>query len=110
MTTNSWLGLVGGFAAGVTTGGTVTVVWGLLIATVACLAVACTLSELISAYPSAGGFYFWAMHLAPRRYSRVSAYITGWANLWGAWFCCAANASAVAGLILASVRIYHPDT
>ncbi|KND93285.1 Choline transport protein [Tolypocladium ophioglossoides CBS 100239] len=108
-TTNSWLGLTGGFTAGILTGGTVCIVWGLVITAFASTAVGLALSELISAYPNAGGTYFWAMQLAPRRYSRVSAYITGWANVFGAWCCGAANMTIAAGWIFAAVRLFNPD-
>src|SRR6266487_1676887 len=43
------------------------------------LAVAASMAELASAYPTAGGLYFWAFRLGGRRW----AWITAWLNMIG---------------------------
>src|SRR5712671_3157997 len=43
------------------------------------LAVAASMAELASAYPTAGGLYFWAFRLGGRTW----AWVTGWLNMIG---------------------------
>lgn len=42
------------------------------------ICVGVTLSELVSAMPNAGGQYFWANELAPKKWANVASYLTGW--------------------------------
>lgn len=42
--------------------------------------VALGMAEIVSAIPSAGGPYYWAAIIAPRRSSAFWSWVTGWAN------------------------------
>jgi len=68
---NSWAGIVGTLAIGITEGGTVLLLYGIVIMLVYGSCCATTLAELSSVYPTAGGQYHWTSILSPRRYSRV---------------------------------------
>jgi choline transport protein len=85
--TASWIGVTGGFAAGVLVGGSVVLIWGLNIITVVNVAISVSLAELISAMPNSGGQYYWVMRLAPPRCARFFVYATGMLNLMGGSVC-----------------------
>ncbi len=77
-----------------------------------CSCVGISLSELASALPNAGGQYYWASELAPRRWARGSSYLTGWFAWAGSLFTSASvalgtSAAAVVGLPLA-ILPYSP--
>jgi choline transport protein len=107
--TASWIGVTGGFAAGVLVGGSVVLIWGLVIITVVNVAISVSLAELISAMPNSGGQYYWAMRLAPPRYARFFAYATGMLNLMGG-LCATASISVLVGhMVMGSVSLFHPE-
>ncbi|EXL91439.1 hypothetical protein NOF04DRAFT_17819 [Fusarium oxysporum II5] len=83
MVTASWLGVLGGFTTGVVVGGSVCLIYGLIIVGVFSTFFAITLGELASAMPTAGGQYYWVSVLAPKKLSRPSAFFTGLCNLAG---------------------------
>jgi amino acid transporter len=41
------------------------------------------MAEIVSAIPSAGGPYFWAAILAPKKHAPLASWVTGWFNLLG---------------------------
>ncbi|KIW16244.1 hypothetical protein PV08_06295 [Exophiala spinifera] len=80
----------------------------LLIAAVT-FCVAVTLGELVSAYPHAGGQYFWAAQLSPERYRRFFSYMTAILS-WAAVICiCASSAQASANITFQMVLLSRPD-
>ncbi len=84
-----------------------TVGWPL--ASILTLAVAASMGELASAYPTAGGLYFWAYRLG----GKGTAWATGWLNLIGQITATAGiNIAAATYLIGAVVRIFgiSPET
>jgi len=74
---NYGLALAGGAAVGI----------GWLLVTVFTLMIAATMSELASAYPTAGGLYYWASRLRDKNW--------GW---WTAWLNLGGQVSIVAGI------------
>lgn len=68
---NSWAGIVGTLAIGISEGGTVLLLYGIVIMLVFGGCCATTLAELASVYPTAGGQYHWTSILSPRKASRV---------------------------------------
>jgi hypothetical protein len=65
--TNSWVGLAATMVVGMEQGGSVTVLYGMIVTLIALGCSACTMSELASVFPTAGGPYHWTSILAPRR-------------------------------------------
>src|SRR5512138_1533703 len=59
--------------------GTAAVVLGWPLVTVFVLAIAASMAELASAYPTAGGLYYWAFRLGGRKW----AWVTAWLNMIG---------------------------
>lgn len=62
-------------------------------------------AELCSSMPVNGGFYWWAAALAPKRYSRAFAFITGWFNAVAVATGLAAFAYAIASAMTQTITI-----
>lgn len=85
------------------------IIYGLIILFIASLCVGCTLSELGSAWPDAGGQYFWTIKLANARTRRFQAYVCGYLGWFGAIFTSVSVAIAVAAGIVGMVQYNHPE-
>lgn len=106
--TNSWLGISSSLATGISSGGAVLIVYGLVIGFIFNLAVAITLCELVSCFPDSGGQYYWTLRLAPFRYKRFLSYTCGCVSYAGALFTNASITSGVATSIMAIYDLCHP--
>ena len=60
-------------------GGPIAISWGWPLISIFILLIGFAMSELVSAYPTAGGIYWWASKMG----SPLTGYITGWLNLVG---------------------------
>jgi amino acid transporter len=60
-------------------GGPIAITWGWLIVGAFCIVVSLAMGEIASAYPTAGGLYYWASRLG----SPAWGWFTGWFNLIG---------------------------
>jgi amino acid transporter len=67
------------FGAGFNNGGPISISWSWPILGVFILIIGFTMSELVSAYPTSGGIYWWAAKLGGPR----AGFFTGWLNLIG---------------------------
>src|SRR6476620_4956334 len=67
------------FGAGFNNGGPISISWTGPILGVFLLIICFTMSELVSAYPTSGGIYWWASKLGGPR----AGFFTGWLNLIG---------------------------
>ncbi len=67
------------FALGWNNGGPAAIAWGWPIISVFILLIGFSMSELVSAYPTSGGIYWWAAKLGGPK----AGYYTGWLNLIG---------------------------
>src|SRR3954466_7548286 len=67
------------FALGWNNGGPAAIAWGWPILTVFILIIGLCMSELVSAYPTSGGIYWWASKLG----GPAAGFYTGWLNLIG---------------------------
>jgi amino acid permease (GABA permease) len=70
------------FYFGMTYGGPVDIVWGWIIVGLMTTVVGLGMAEIASAYPTAGGLYFWSAKLAKKN-PGVWSWYTGWFNLLG---------------------------
>lgn len=107
--TNSWVGISAGLITGINSGGPVLIVYGIILLALVSTCVGISLSELASAMPNAGGQYFWASELAPKRYSNFAAYITGWFAWTGSIFTSASVALAFGSACVGCYQMSHPD-
>jgi amino acid transporter len=67
------------FGAGWNNGGPISISWSWPILSVFILIIGFTMSELVSAYPTSGGIYWWASKLG----GPAHGFFTGWLNLIG---------------------------
>jgi amino acid transporter len=67
------------FGVGWNNGGPAAIAWGWPIVSIFILVVGLCMSELVSAFPTSGGIYWWASKLAGAK----AGYYTGWLNLIG---------------------------
>jgi choline transport protein len=107
--TNSWFGISAALITGINSGGPVLIVYGIILIAVITTAVGISLSELASAYPNAGGQYFWANELAPKRYANFASYLTGWFAWAGSIFTSASVAIAVGSAGVGCWQLSHPE-
>lgn len=70
------------YGYGLVTGGPVTMVWGWVIVGGLTTVVGLGMAEVCSAYPTAGGLYYWSAKLAKRK-GPAWSWFTGWFNLLG---------------------------
>lgn len=107
--TNSWFGISAALITGINSGGPILIVYGILLITLISTCVGISLSELASAYPNAGGQYFWANELAPKRYAKFASYLTGWFAWAGSIFTSASLAIAVGSAGVGCWQLSHPE-
>lgn len=89
-TSSSWIGLAISMTVAIASGGSVTLIYGVIIVYIIMFFVGLTLAELATVYPTAGGQYHFTSILAPTRWSRSISYCCGLATAF-AWMAQAAN-------------------
>lgn len=93
---NPWVALSGSLSLALPNGGPTAVIWGLVSSGFCHMCLAMSLAEFLSAYPDAGGQYYWVGLIAPPKWKPLLSWITGWASTFG-W-----TALAAAGGLLGS--------
>jgi choline transport protein len=74
------------------------------------MAIACSLAEIASIYPTAGGQYHWVAVLAPPRQRIITSWLTGWISVGGK-IVLTASAAFAAGLQFQSlITMNNPDS
>ncbi|RMZ91401.1 hypothetical protein DV736_g1363, partial [Chaetothyriales sp. CBS 134916] len=86
-------------------GGAASAVWCWLISGIGCMCIACSVAELVSAYPTCGGLYYTVSRLTPRQWVPSISWITGWLNLLGQVAGVASSEYGSAQILLAAVSI-----
>lgn len=76
--TNQWYRLLG---SAFLNGGPVALVYGFASTFFGILAINCSLAEMASMYPVAGGQYYWTYHFAPPQIRIFLSYLQGTASL-----------------------------
>ncbi len=64
-------------------GGPPVMLWGWLLVGTLVIFAGLSMAEICSAYPTAGGLYYWAAKLAPGDSAPIWSWFTGWFNLLG---------------------------
>lgn len=112
--TNSWIGIATSLAIAIALGGTVTLLYGVILVSVMFLANGATLAELASVYPTAGGQYHFTSILAPPRISKPLSYACGLLAAFS-WIATVASVNLIMAQVLLAVVIqftedYTPKT
>lgn len=88
-------------------GGPATLIYGIMVSSLAYFSIAGSLSELASVYPTAGGQYHFASILAPRKAKQVISYACGLLAVFS-WIAIGAAVTIIpAQQIMALVSLYH---
>ena len=79
------------------------------------MCIACSVAELVSAYPTCGGLYYTVSRLAPKEYVPSISWIVGWINLLGQVAGVASSEYGSSAMLLAAVSIgtdftWYPST
>ncbi|KAF7895867.1 hypothetical protein EAF00_005882 [Botryotinia globosa] len=106
---NSWTALAASLSVALPSGGPTSVLWGLITAGVCNLCLAVSLSEFLSAYPTAGGQYHWVAVISWKKYVPILSWITGWINVSG-WIALVASGGLLGSQLIGGViSLMHPN-
>ncbi|KAF2497266.1 amino acid/polyamine transporter I [Lophium mytilinum] len=106
---NSWTALSASLSLALPSGGSTSVIWGLVTAGICNLCLAASLAEFLSAYPTAGGQYHWVAVISWKRYVPILSWITGWINVSG-WIALVASGGLLGSqLIVGVISLMNPS-
>lgn len=105
--TNSWFGISASLATGLSSGGPLMVVYGIILIALISITIGVSLGELTSAYPHAGGQFWWSLKLAPPKHRRFAAYMCGSFAYAGAVFTSASTTLSVASELVGMYQLTH---
>lgn len=105
----TWSTLAQDMSTGITNGGPVTILYGLVLVTFCNLCVALSLGELTSAMPTALGQAYWTYHLWPTNTGRFLSYMTAWINTFGWWTLTASQSAFMTEFIFELKVLQTPD-
>ncbi|KAF7177489.1 hypothetical protein CNMCM7691_005742 [Aspergillus felis] len=106
---NSWTALSASLSISLTSGGSTSVIWGLVTAGFCNLCIAASLAEFLSVYPTAGGQYHWVAVIAWPKWVPILSWITGWINVAGWVALVATNSLLSSQLIVGCISALHPN-
>ncbi|KAH7389189.1 amino acid transporter-like protein [Cadophora sp. MPI-SDFR-AT-0126] len=104
----TWEALGSVVAAALTNGGAPCLFYNYIISFVGTVAIAASLAEIASIYPTAGGQYHWVAALAPKSQMLVGSWFTGWISI-GGQIVLTASAAFAAGLQLQALITVNND-
>ncbi|KAJ5822612.1 Amino acid/polyamine transporter I [Penicillium robsamsonii] len=104
---NSWTALSASLSISLTSGGSTSVIWGLVTAGFCNFCIACSLAEFLSAYPTAGGQYHWVAAIAWPSSVPILSWVTGWINVAGWVALVATNSLLSSQLIVGCISVFH---
>ncbi|KAF4449345.1 amino acid permease [Fusarium albosuccineum] len=79
----TWEALSTVIATALISGGAPCLFYNLVLSTICSVCIACSLGEIASIYPTAGGQYHWVAALSPPSIRSPAAFITGWISIGG---------------------------
>lgn len=90
-------------------GQSVTILWGWVLLSLLSTAIAASLAEICSVYPTAGGVYYWAALLATPKWAPIASWVTGWLTLVGNWTVTLSINFGGAQLILSGISVFNEN-
>ncbi|KAK9777935.1 putative Gaba permease [Seiridium cardinale] len=90
-------------------GQSVTILWGWVLLSLLSVAIAASLAEICSVYPTAGGVYYWAALLSTPKWAPIASWITGWLTLVGNWTVTLSINFGGAQLILSAISLWDEE-
>ncbi|TVY39196.1 Choline transport protein [Lachnellula subtilissima] len=108
-TGNTWTALGGAIVVAFYNGGPPGIIYEFIAASVFYWFIAASIAELASAIPASGGVYHWATVTGGPKYGRICGWFAGWLNFLAWTFGISANCNIIAGMIVYSWGMFHPD-
>lgn len=96
-------------ASGLTAGGPVDILWGLVLVTVCNVCVGLSMGELCSSMPTAMGQAYWVYRLSPGALGRFLSYMCAWINTFGWAALTASQIAFMTNFILGMKVMFDPD-
>lgn len=90
-------------------GQSVTIIWGWVLLSLLSTAIAASLAEICSVYPTAGGVYYWAALLSTPKWAPIASWTTGWLTLVGNWTVTLSINFGGAQLILSGISVFNEN-
>ncbi|KIW81502.1 hypothetical protein Z517_04527 [Fonsecaea pedrosoi CBS 271.37] len=105
---NSWAGVAGSIQLALLQGGPATLIYSIVVSSIAYMSIAISMAELASVYPTAGGQYHFASILAPKKIKQGISYACGLLSIFS-WTAIGAAVTVIpAQQIMALVAAFHP--
>ncbi|OAQ58932.1 amino acid permease [Pochonia chlamydosporia 170] len=108
-TTISWTGLGLGIVTEINAGGPGAIIYGFILVTLLQCFLGASLAEFVSSYPTEGGMYHWIAAVAPKKWSAILSFFTGWFTVFGWIFTTASTILIYAQTVMALIALYMPD-
>lgn len=105
----TWSTFAQDLSSGLTNGGSITILWGLLLVTMCNLCIAVSLGELCSAMPTALGQAYYIHRLWPTTWGRFTSYMCAWINTFGWWTLTASQLAFMGEFLLSMKVMFNPD-
>jgi amino acid transporter len=90
-------------------GGPTNIIWGWLAVSLIILAVAASLGEITSVYPTSGGVYYQTFMITPPAYRKIASWICGWCFVVGNITITLSVNFATALFLVACVNVYESE-
>ncbi|KAF5648425.1 choline transporter [Fusarium tjaetaba] len=105
----TWSTFAQGIDSGLTSGGPIAILWGLVLVFVCNICVAVSLGEMCSSMPTALGQAYWISRLWPTKSGRFFSYLCAWINMTG-WITLSASQIAFMGEFMLKMKVlFQPD-
>lgn len=99
-----------GLSSGLTNGGPVAILWGLVLVFVCNICVGLSLGELCSSMPTALGQAYWVHRLLEKnKAGRFLSYMTAWINTFGWWTLTASQVAFMTEFLLGMKVMFDPE-
>lgn len=106
---NSWTALSVSLSLSLPSGGPSSTIWGLVTAGICNLCLSASLGEFLSAFPTAGGQFYWVAYVAPPGPRRFLSYWTGWITV-GGWVAMNSTGPLLGSqLVTGLISLMHDD-
>lgn len=106
---NSAIAVIVSLATGMGSGGPATYVYSQIFIYAVSICVAISLGELASAYPNAGGQYYWASQLAPEKIRSTISFIVGIVGWISSVFTAASVVLVIPQMAIGMMILSNPD-
>ncbi|USP80958.1 uncharacterized protein yc1106_08232 [Curvularia clavata] len=98
-----------GFSSGLTNGGPIAILWGLVLVFACNTCVALSLGELCSSMPTALGQAYYVHRLMGTSLGRFLSYLTAWINMFGWWTLTASQVAFMTQFLLGMKVMFNPE-